>query len=72
LNARKASWSRQTTALPAPPLHIMMVPGGEGTRTELKNPVFLDYLRAQDQHTQLLRWRKVLGQPRLTLYRDRD
>jgi putative intracellular protease/amidase len=37
----------------APPLDIMMVPGGSGTHTELKNPVFLDYLRAQDQHTQL-------------------
>ncbi len=37
----------------APPLDIMMVPGGSGTRTELKNPVFLDYLRAQDRHTQL-------------------
>jgi putative intracellular protease/amidase len=37
----------------APPLDIMMVPGGSGTLTELENPVFIDYLRVQDQHTQL-------------------
>lgn len=37
----------------APPLDIMMVPGGVGTRTELLNPVLLDYLRAQDRHTEV-------------------
>lgn len=37
----------------APPLDIMMVPGGNGTFAQLKNPVFLDYLRAQHQRTQL-------------------
>ena len=37
----------------APPLDIMMVPGGIGTFTELKNPAFLDYLRAEDRRTQL-------------------
>jgi putative intracellular protease/amidase len=37
----------------APPLDIMMVPGGDGTYTELDNPVFLDFLRAQDRHTLL-------------------
>lgn len=37
----------------APPLDIMMVPGGIGTRTELQNPVFLDYLRARHQRTQV-------------------
>ncbi len=38
---------------PAPPLDIMMVPGGNGTLTELTNPVFLDYIRAQHQRTEL-------------------
>lgn len=37
----------------APPLDIVMVPGGIGTRTELQNPVFIDYLRAQHQHSQV-------------------
>jgi putative intracellular protease/amidase len=37
----------------APALDIMMVPGGLGSYTELKNPVFLDFLRAQDRHTSL-------------------
>ncbi|MBL0173037.1 MAG: DJ-1/PfpI family protein [Gemmatimonadaceae bacterium] len=37
----------------APPLDIMMVPGGIGTRTELQNPVFLDYLRAQHKRTEI-------------------
>ena len=30
-----------------------MVPGGVGTRIELLNPVLLDYLRDQDQRTQV-------------------
>ena len=37
----------------APPLDILMVPGGVGTRTELLNPVFLDYLKTEDQRTQV-------------------
>ena len=37
----------------APALDIMMVPGGVGTRAELLNPVFLEYLRTQDRHTQV-------------------
>lgn len=37
----------------APPLDIIMVPGGTGTLTELKNPVFLDYLREQDRRSEL-------------------
>lgn len=36
----------------APPLDIMMVPGGIGTYAELGNSVFLDYLRKQDQTTE--------------------
>lgn len=36
----------------APPLDIMMVPGGTGTRTELQNPVFLEYLRTQHARTE--------------------
>lgn len=36
----------------APNLDIMMVPGGIGTTTQLENPVFLDFLLAQDKHTQ--------------------
>ncbi|MCC6244917.1 MAG: DJ-1/PfpI family protein [Gemmatimonadaceae bacterium] len=36
----------------APPLDIMMVPGGTGTLTELQNPALLDYLRAQHQRTE--------------------
>ena len=37
----------------APPLDIMMVPGGIGTFTELKNAAFLDFLRAEDRTTAL-------------------
>lgn len=37
----------------APPLDIMMVPGGIGTRTQLQNPVLLDYIRAQHARTEL-------------------
>ncbi|MFN7984826.1 MAG: DJ-1/PfpI family protein [Vicinamibacterales bacterium] len=37
----------------APPLDIMMVPGGVGTRTELQNPTFLDYLKKQNERTQV-------------------
>lgn len=36
----------------APPLDILMVPGGVGTRAELANPVLLDYLRQQHARTQ--------------------
>ena len=36
----------------APALDIMMVPGGIGTYAELGNPVFLDFLRKQDQTTE--------------------
>lgn len=35
----------------APPLDILMVPGGVGTRTELVNPVFINYLKEQDKRT---------------------
>ena len=37
----------------APPLDILMVPGGTGTLAELNNPVLLDYLRQQDRRTEL-------------------
>jgi len=37
----------------APPLDIMMVPGGVGTRTELLNPTFLDYLKTQNARTEV-------------------
>lgn len=37
----------------APQLDIMMVPGGLGTRTELNNPVMIDFIRKQDERTQL-------------------
>lgn len=37
----------------APPLDIMMVPGGVGTRTELMNPTFLDYLNKQNDRTEV-------------------
>jgi putative intracellular protease/amidase len=37
----------------APPLDVMMVPGGIGTRAELQNPAFLDYLRRQHERTQV-------------------
>jgi transcriptional regulator GlxA family with amidase domain len=29
----------------APPLDVLIVPGGQGTRTEVENPVVLDWLR---------------------------
>jgi putative intracellular protease/amidase len=37
----------------APPLDIMMVPGGIGTRTELQNPRFVEYLRMQHARTEI-------------------
>ncbi|MFN7985684.1 MAG: DJ-1/PfpI family protein [Vicinamibacterales bacterium] len=37
----------------APPLDILMVPGGVGTLTELGNDVLLDYLKAQNARTQV-------------------
>jgi putative intracellular protease/amidase len=37
----------------APPLDIMMVPGGIGTRTELQNPQFIEYLRLQHARTEI-------------------
>lgn len=36
----------------APPLDILMIPGGNGTVAQLLNPVLLDYLREQDTRTQ--------------------
>lgn len=35
----------------APPLDIVMVPGGIGTRTQVHNETFLDYLREVDETT---------------------
>jgi len=29
----------------APPLDVLLVPGGQGTRTEVKNPVLIEWLR---------------------------
>jgi putative intracellular protease/amidase len=37
----------------APPLDIVMVPGGVGTYTQLLNPVMMDYLRVQNQRTEV-------------------
>ena len=37
----------------APPLDILMVPGGNGTLTELQNPTFLNYLTAQNARTEV-------------------
>ena len=36
-----------------PPLDILVVPGGYGTRRELSNPVVLDWIAAQDRQTRL-------------------
>ena len=35
-----------------PPLDILVVPGGQGTRRELKNAALLDWIAAQDRTTQ--------------------
>jgi transcriptional regulator GlxA family with amidase domain len=37
-----------------PPLHILVVPGGWGTRKELKNPAMLDWLRARAAEVETL------------------
>jgi putative intracellular protease/amidase len=37
----------------APQFDIMMVPGGRGTRVELNNAAFLDFIRQQDRKTTL-------------------
>jgi len=34
-----------------PPLDILVVPGGRGTRKEMRNEVLLAWIRAQDSHT---------------------
>jgi len=36
----------------APQFDIIMIPGGMGTRTEVNNPVMLDFLRKQDEGTE--------------------
>lgn len=36
-----------------PPLDILVVPGGQGTRRERTNPRLLDWIAAQDQRTEL-------------------
>jgi transcriptional regulator GlxA family with amidase domain len=36
-----------------PPLDILVIPGGQGTRRERLNPRLLDWISQQDQHTQL-------------------
>lgn len=36
----------------APQFDILMIPGGMGTRTEVNNPVMLDFLRLQDEGTE--------------------
>ncbi|HVM09678.1 MAG TPA: DJ-1/PfpI family protein [Acidimicrobiales bacterium] len=35
-----------------PPLDVIVVPGGKGTRTEMSNPSMLDFLRAQSASAQ--------------------
>ncbi|MBU1288859.1 MAG: DJ-1/PfpI family protein [Alphaproteobacteria bacterium] len=37
----------------APQFEIIMIPGGMGTRTEVNNPVMLDFLRSQDKGSEL-------------------
>jgi len=37
----------------APPLDILMVPGGNGTLVELQNPTFLNYLTLQNARTEV-------------------
>lgn len=36
----------------APQFNILMIPGGEGTRREVNNPVMLNFLRRQDRGTE--------------------
>lgn len=36
----------------APQFEILLVPGGLGTRTEVDNPILLDFLRKQDKQTE--------------------
>ena len=36
-----------------PPLQILVVPGGRGTRREMENRTLLDWIAAQDRHTDL-------------------
>lgn len=37
-----------------PPLDALLIPGGRGTRDEVKNPVMLDFVRTQAAHCQAL------------------
>src|SRR5690349_24306007 len=41
------------TIVDHPPLDILLVPGGYGTRREATNDTLLDWIAEQDRHTQL-------------------
>jgi transcriptional regulator GlxA family with amidase domain len=36
-----------------PPINLLLVPGGRGTRREVENPRLIDWIRAQDAQTEL-------------------
>ncbi|MEM9175708.1 MAG: DJ-1/PfpI family protein [Myxococcota bacterium] len=36
----------------APAFDVFLIPGGQGTRTEMKNPVMLDFVRKQAEHAE--------------------
>ena len=53
-NRGNAHITPDATIYAAPPLDIVMVPGGLGTRTEVYNRVLIDWLREMDSRVQLM------------------
>ena len=48
--AKRLSLNPHVSFADCPPLDYLMVPGGMGTRTEVDNPVIIDFIAAQAKH----------------------
>ena len=48
--AKRLSVNPHVSFADCPPLDYLMVPGGMGTRTEVDNPVIIDFIAAQAKH----------------------
>lgn len=53
-SAQRTSAMVEQTFAGAPPLDVMLLPGGIGTRREAKNPAMLDFLRARAKHAEIV------------------
>ena len=48
--AKRLSVNPHVSFADCPPLDCLLVPGGQGTRTEVDNPVLIDFIATQAQH----------------------